>query len=73
MTDQELDKIPFADWPFKAKAAHWRTNGAPGVTYQQGQAQFHDTTIRQYADKQLTMAAAQGRTLVPCDANGEYR
>lgn len=73
MTELDLDKIPFADWPFSAKAKHWRENGAPGVTFQGGQYMFHDTTVKQYAQNEIDSAAREGRTIVPADEHGNPR
>lgn len=58
---------------FACKASYWRRNGAPGVKLQGGKFLFHDMTNRQFAQRELDMAARQGRQLVPADENGMPR
>ena len=58
---------------FGCKARYWRSNGAPGVTFQGGQWAWHQGTNKQAADQMVERAAADGRTIVPCDKNGEWR
>lgn len=62
----------FQDWPFACKAKHWRASQAPGVTYQMGQWMFHETTRKRWTQDEIAKGAASGRTLVPCDADGNY-
>lgn len=69
----ELDVADFANWPFGEKVRYWKRNGPPGVSYQGGQAQFHDITVHQYAQRELDLAARDGRHLVPADEHGNPR
>ena len=55
---------------FACKARYWRRHGAPGV-HLQGGGLWSEMTNKQFADRELAMAAADGRELVPVDANGE--
>lgn len=55
----------------KEKLAYWRKNGAFGVTYQGGQYRFHEDTNKGFADREIAMAAADGREIVPVDKNGD--
>ncbi len=56
---------------FGCKCRYWRRNGAPGVHFQGGKYLWGDMTTKQFAQRELDMAAAQGRELVPVDANGD--
>lgn len=69
----ELDITDFQNWPFGEKVRYWKRHGAPGVSYQGGQTQFHEITTNQCAQRELDLAARDGRTLVPADEHGNPR
>ena len=50
---------------FGCKAAYWRTNGAPGVSFQGGRDFFRGTTIRTEQEKIVAQAKARGNDVVP--------
>lgn len=45
---------------FGCKLNHWRQNGAPGVVFAGGKDNFHNSTIRERVEKNLTEARAAG-------------
>lgn len=65
------DDVTFQSLPFGCRVRYWRENGAPGVTYQTGKYLFHETTRKQWADREVAIAKSQGREIVPCDSNGD--
>lgn len=50
---------------FGCKAAYWRANGAPSVTFQGGRDFFNRTTIKTEQARIVAEAAAKGNEVVP--------
>lgn len=66
-----VETHPDCECTFACKARYWRENGAPGVHFQGGRFAWGDLTNRQFAQRELDLAAADGRELVPVDKNGD--
>ena len=57
---------------FAEKCAYWRKHGAPSLKYgAHGREGFRDLTNNQFAQRELDMAAKDGRELIPVDKNGD--
>lgn len=65
------ENTPWDELPFREKVRYWRENGGLAVTYQGGRWLWGESTVKQFADRELAIAESQGRTLIPVDENGD--